>query len=267
MPPAFALSQDQTLRFISAVRLPDLPKRTDPTRFPVSAHRARTSSKHNCSRICRRYVEQSPSSMRRASQSTRSLRTPQAAWLSARPRGAANVSLPSGFTCQRTTRNPPAFPCGPTARSAPTRPPTRGRSATLMEPPGQIKRNHPARWRPFRRLRLRGQPLIGAEFVQLLQGARIAGQERRLRQREARKAPVLRGSAGSNSLAHLLERNRSPSAFDVAAQSRGRKLRQQDHAAVRMHKELHPISRLQPEMELCAKLGDGGVSEAAYRGG
>ncbi len=134
MPPAFALSQDQTLRFISTVRLPEPPRRTDPTHLGLgfSPRGVRAGSKRNCSRICRRYAASFPERATTSGPFDPIARTPQA---TSPKRGRRRRQRIPSIRIHMSTNNtePPAFPCGSTAGPAPTAA-LSGGSVTLMKP-------------------------------------------------------------------------------------------------------------------------------------
>jgi len=66
----------------------------------------------------------------------------------------------------------------------------------------------------------------------------------------------LPAGAHGDRLVHLVERDGSSVALDEAAERRGRQLRKQHDAAVRMDEEFDPVAGLQPKV-IANRLGNG----------
>ena len=107
MPPAFALSQDQTLRFITPHQHPcqqaimnrpnSLPTQPKPSQAPVR--------QKNFRNICLRIIQDTPTNAPQATARSYPIQPSQPKPHDShhRPGSAANVSLPSRFCCQGTT--------------------------------------------------------------------------------------------------------------------------------------------------------------------
>ena len=124
MPPAFALSQDQTLRFIQHPSRSQSTKRTGPgTHQSIrNPHRSRTKPfETNCQRIeeyINSHPKQQPISPGTIPDQSKPLCQPPAR-KPENSRDAANVSLPIRFTSQRTKpdqRPQPPHPASPEPR-------------------------------------------------------------------------------------------------------------------------------------------------------